>query len=284
MTAGLRYDFVKAETDGAAAPFFITSPQSDSDSQLSGEFGLVYKIDEATNIYANTGRAFRAPTLIERYFFGPHDGPAQDRGNPDLNPETSLNFDVGVRTRGEKYQLSLSLYYNRVDELIRKSLINPGDPVAEQIYQYQNISDAEIYGGEIDMKYFVTDAWSLFCSGTVTKGEDKDTNDPLTGIPPFKARYGVQYEREWGDLYTNLELSAESAMGQDDVGSGERETPGYSIMNIRAYLVHENGISVSLSVENVLDKNYYDHLSYGWQQLDYASHGRNAKFELNYKF
>jgi hemoglobin/transferrin/lactoferrin receptor protein len=284
VTTGLRYDWVKAETDGAPPPFFIDSPHSDTDAQLSGKLGMVYKIDASSNVYANIGRAFRAPTLIERYFFGPHDGPAQDRGNPELDPETSLNLDVGLRTENQRYQAGLSLYYNQVDDLIQKILVNPSEPVSQQVYQYQNISEATLYGGELDMRYFVDDTWNLFGSVTVSRGKDKRDNGALGGIPSHKATYGVQYETEWSNLYTNLELSAVSALRQNRIGMGERKTPGYTLLNFRAYLVYRDEISLSVGIENLLDRLYYDHLSYGWQQLGYAEQGRNVTFELNYRF
>ena len=284
MTTGLRYDSIETKTDGAPPPFFITSPQSDTDSAFSGALGLVYKTSEYSNIYANVGRAFRAPTLIERYYFGPHDGPAQDRGNPNLDPEISLNTDIGARIKTDKYKASISLYYNTVDDLIQKSLINPEDPVPEQIYQYQNISKAKLYGGELDASYFINDIWSLFFSGSITIGDDESDDRPLDAIPAAKVRYGVDYDTYWSSMDINLELSATSAAHQDRVGIGEKETPGYTTADFRAYLVHDSGVNALFSVENIFDKTYYDHLSYGWQQLDYASMGRNIKFELNYKF
>ncbi len=284
LTTGIRYDSIKAETDGAPSPFFITSPQSDTDAAFSGELGAVYKTSETTNIYANIGRAFRAPTLLERYFFGPHDGPSQDRGNPDLDPETSFNIDVGVRSKSDKYQVSASLYYNRVNNLIQKILINPNEPPASQIYQYQNVSKAKIYGGELDAKYFIDDAWSIFFSGTLTRGEDTSADRPLNRITPYKANYGVIYESEFDEFYINTELSALSAMKQDRVGVNEKPTPGYTTVDFRVNLMHENGMRTSFSVENLFDKTYYDHLSYGWQQLDYAAMGRNAKLEISYQF
>jgi len=284
LTSGIRYDSIKAATDGAPTPFFITLPQSDTDAAFSGELGAVYKLSKTTNIFANIGRAFRAPTLIERYFFGPHDGPSQDRGNPDLDPETSFNIDVGVRIRTEKYQFSASLYHNSVDDLIQKTLINPSEPPVSRIYQYQNISEARIYGGELDAKYFVDDTWSIFFSGTLTRGEDTGADRPLNGISPYKANYGVNYEREFDAFYLNAELSALSAMEQDRVGVEENTTPGYTTVDFKVYLTHDSGISASFSMENLFDKKYYDHLSYGWQVLDYAAMGRNAKFELSYKF
>lgn len=284
MTAGVRYDSIETKTDGAPEPFFITSPQSDRDSAMSGEIGVVYHINKKSNIYANISRAFRAPTLIERYYFGPHDGPSQDRGNPNLDPEISLNSDIGVRIATDDYRASFSLYYNSIDDLIRKILTNPTDPVSEQIYQYQNITNAKIYGGELDFSYFISDTLSLFVSGSFIKGEDDDTGGALTAIPANKARYGVNYETYWSDMDINLELSATSAARQDEIGVGEKETPGYTTVDFKTYLIHSNGINASLSFENILDKKYYDHLSYGWQQLNYAAMGRNIKFELNYKF
>lgn len=284
VTAGLRYDSIEAQTDGSAAPYFITSPQSDRDSAVSGSLGVVYQFDQSGNIYANIGRAFRAPTLIERYYFGPHDGPAQDHGNPDLDPEISLNTDVGVRFREEKYQASFGFFYNKVDDMIRKILTNPSAAVPEQIYQYQNISDATLYGGELDARYFVTDEWTLFASAWMTKGEDDTHGRPLNAIPPAKARYGVDYEMELYDYAVLLELQGETALKQDDVGIGEKPTPGYTRANFYAYVSNDDGLKISLAVENIFDRTTYDHLSYGWQQLDYASMGRNVKFEVGYSF
>ncbi|MEA3454881.1 MAG: TonB-dependent receptor [Campylobacterota bacterium] len=284
VTAGLRYDTIEAQTDGSAAPYFITSPQSDRDSAVSGSIGAVYSFGQTSNVYANIGRAFRAPTLIERYYFGPHDGPAQDHGNPDLDPETSLNTDVGIRFREEEYQASFGLFYNKVDDMIRKILINPSAPAIEQIYQYQNISKATLYGGELDVRYFVTDEWTLFASAWMTKGEDDTHGRPLNAIPPAKASYGVDYEMELYDYTVLLELQGETALKQDDVGIGEKPTSGYTRANFYAYISNDNGLKVSLAVENIFDRTTYDHLSYGWQQLDYASMGRNVKFEVGYRF
>ena len=41
-------------------------------------------------------RGFRDPVLSDRYFRGPS-GRGFITGNPDLDPETSVQFDVGVR-------------------------------------------------------------------------------------------------------------------------------------------------------------------------------------------
>ncbi|HHD72530.1 MAG TPA: TonB-dependent receptor, partial [Epsilonproteobacteria bacterium] len=216
--------------------------------------------------------------------FGPHDGPAQDRGNPNLDPEISLNIDIGARVKTDDYQVSASLFHNTVHDLIQKVLINPNDPVPLQIYQYQNVSDAALYGGELDASYFINDEWNLFASASLTIGENKSDDNPLNSIPPAKVRYGANYETYWKDMDINLELSAVSAAKQDRNGIGEKKSPGYTTADFRANLIYDNDIKVLFVVENIFDKKYYDYLSYGFQELDYASMGRNVKIEVGYTF
>ena len=98
LTAGLRYDWINSSTDGAAG-HIITTSMSQNDSALSGSLGLLFRASDELNLYANLGRAFRAPTLLERYFYGPHDGAKNDVGDPNLSPETSWNVDVGLKLR-----------------------------------------------------------------------------------------------------------------------------------------------------------------------------------------
>ncbi|MEA1955560.1 MAG: TonB-dependent receptor [Campylobacterota bacterium] len=284
LTAGIRYDSIKAETDGSSAPYFITSSHSDKDSALSGSLGVVYQFNNAGNIYANIGRAFRTPTLIERYYHGPHDGPAQDRGNPDLDPEKSFNTDIGVRFKGESYDISSGIFYNKVDNMIRKILINPLEPVESQIYEYQNIADATLYGAELDVKYFISDEWSMFTNIWFTKGKDDTHNTDLSAIAPLKAKYGVDYDTEIFSYETLLGLNGETALRQNDIGIGEKETPSYTLVNFNASIYADNGVKFSLAVDNIFDRTTYNHLSYGWQQLGYASMGRNIKVELGYSF
>lgn len=284
ITAGLRYDKIKSTTDGSKAPYFITSKDSDTDSSFSGSLGIVYQLSKVTNMYTNIGRAFRAPTIIERYYHGPHDGPAQDRGNPNLNPEKSINTDFGFRFKGDNYVSSFGLFYNEVDNLIKKVLINPTEAIANQIYQYQNISKAKLYGGEFDIEYFIDDSISLFGSLSYTKGKDVQLDRPLTAISPLKAKYGLIYDSYLNRYPLSVEVSGESVKRQNKIGVGEKVTPGYSIYNLRANLLNFKDTKISLSAENIFNKKNYDHLSYSWQKLGNSSMGRNIKFNISYKF
>lgn len=286
VTAGVRYDTIESKTDGSSAPYFITDKRSVTNDDVSGSVGVVYKADDTTNLYANIGRAFRSPTLIERYFFDPHDGPGQDKGNPDLKAETSLNSDIGLRLNGENYQASLGLFYNRVDNMIRKILTNPDADPAQQIYEYQNIHDARLYGVEFDGAYYLSDTFSAFGSLNLTDGENTTDNRPLNGIAPLRTRYGLEYYGVLEDYESVVGLAADTVLKKEnsELGVGEKSTPSYTTFDLYASLIQEEGVNLSLRVDNIFDRTTYDFLSYGYQALDYASMGRNVKVMMKYKF
>ncbi|HHH20222.1 MAG TPA: TonB-dependent receptor, partial [Campylobacterales bacterium] len=216
VTAGVRYDTIESKTDGSSAPYFITDKRSVTNDDVSGSIGVVYKANDTTNLYANIGRAFRSPTLIERYFFGPHDGPGQDKGNPDLKAETSLNSDIGLRLNGENYRASLGLFYNRVENMIRKTLTNPDATPAQQIYEYQNIHDARLYGVEFDGAYYLSDTLSAFGSLNLTDGENTTDNRPLNGIAPLRTRYGLEYYGVLEDYESVVGLAADTVLKKEN--------------------------------------------------------------------
>jgi len=284
LIVGIRYDRIETNTDGSPAPYFITSSQSDTDEAFSGSIGAVYSLTENINLFANAGRAFRAPTLIERYFFGPHDGPGQDRGAPNLDPEISWNWDAGIRKETELWSASASLFYSQVDDLIQKKLTNPGAPPASQIFQFQNIAEAQLYGFELEGSYQVHADVQLFGWVSWVEGNDQTNDQPLTDIPPLKVRYGALFEKEINGQQFFAELSALSAARQNREGAGESETAGYTVVDIRAGITINDDWQINAAIENVFDKTYANHLSSAWQSLGYRETQRNFQLSASYSF
>lgn len=284
FVGGIRYDSIKSKTQGSPAPYPINGAVSDSDSSVSASLGAVYALQEDTNLFANAGRAFRSPTIIERYFYGPHDGPGQDYGDPNLKPETSWSFDIGVRQQTEDYSASASVFYTRVDELIQKTLTNPTAAPAAQINQFKNLSEAELYGLELEGEYALATPISVYAWFAYTKGNDKKANRPLTNIPPFKARYGIRYEGMLESYDVWADFSALTATAQNSAGVGEKKTGGYTTLDLRTGVTFSKNWSAQFAVENILDKTYYNHLSSAYQSLNFAEAERNFKLGLNYAY
>jgi vitamin B12 transporter len=65
---------------------------SDFDNAVNGRLSLAYSLSDATKLRGAIGTGQKNPTFIERYGFFP----GQFIGNPDLLPERSVSYDVGL--------------------------------------------------------------------------------------------------------------------------------------------------------------------------------------------
>ena len=73
----------------------------------------------ASSFMAQVARGFREPVLSDRYFRGPS-GRGFITGNPDLDPETSLQFDPGVRYTSRRVRAAVYGYHYRIADLIER--------------------------------------------------------------------------------------------------------------------------------------------------------------------
>ena len=86
-------------------------------SQTSWNTGLLYKLNEdKTQLRANIGTGFNTPTLIQLFnpgFFG------FGVGNPDLDPETTLGWDLSIHHKiNDNHKASLTYFETEVDDAI----------------------------------------------------------------------------------------------------------------------------------------------------------------------
>ena len=65
---------------------------SDFDDSLNGRLSASYLVGENTTLRASIGTGQKNPTFTERYGFFP----GQFIGNPDLKPEKSTSYDIGI--------------------------------------------------------------------------------------------------------------------------------------------------------------------------------------------
>jgi vitamin B12 transporter len=97
---------------------------SDFDDALTGRVSATYRLHEATRLRAGIGTGQKTPTFIDRFGFFPE----QFVGNPDLKPESSLSYDLGLdrEFRDGAVSLSASLYWQELDDEIDGFVFDPG--------------------------------------------------------------------------------------------------------------------------------------------------------------
>ena len=271
LVPGLRFDHITTSSDGH--PDHAVDAEVERDDQaLSGNLGIVYHLCPGRNLYANVGRAFRAPTLLERFFFGPHDSVKDDVGNPDLDSETSLNLDLGLKVREDGWRAQISFFHNTVHDYIAKVDVDTA-------MAWLNLDDVQLYGAETALEVWPAPEWTVFGSVAWVRGEVADADENLPSIPPLRARGGVRWQRE---LSRERQVWSEAIViwtdGQTEPGPGERNTPSWRRIDLRGGWGLGARWSLTAAVENLTDSAYKDHLSRVWQDMGMTSQpGRNVK-------
>jgi iron complex outermembrane receptor protein len=100
LTGGLRYD----ATSFAAVDHLATAASNDSGTRtldaFSGSAGAVLHVTGGLSFYSSVSTSFQTPTTTELINAPPTPGDSLPSGfNPDLRPQTALNFEVGARGR-----------------------------------------------------------------------------------------------------------------------------------------------------------------------------------------
>jgi hypothetical protein len=122
--------------------------------RVSPRLGISHPITVNSKIYFNYGHAYSAPNNTYRYGFLPHpnmDAPIEWRGNPNLKPEKTVQYELGYeQVLLDEYLIHTAIYYKDVtDELGWVYYQNVFSPNPTRRYRtWENKSYQDIIGWE----------------------------------------------------------------------------------------------------------------------------------------
>lgn len=155
-------------------PSFLT-PATFSDNQdhhvISAKMGVKGRLTSFLSMRANVGRGYRFPTFAE--LFGDRGGVV---GNQLLDPEKSLNWDVGVDVSVPPLHFNAAYFEHRTTDLIQFEQ-NAGFARAE------NVGSARVRGIEIEAAGTIGDVVNLSTNYTFQNPIDRTTGRNLVGRP-----------------------------------------------------------------------------------------------------
>ncbi len=293
VTLGGRYDFIwlkNAETinplyeinDGVfnsipADQKVIWNAESAENKSYVFNIGIVYSLSDESNITFNAARSFRSPSLEERYQYIDL-GSLIRVGNPGLKPEQGYFFDLGFRTFPEYMNLTASFFLNSLNNLVSEE---PGTYDGRNALIKTNIGEVLLYGFDYSIKYQLLNQLSIYHNLSYVRGINQKDDSNLPQIPPLNGIIGFEY-RPFDWLNTNFTAIVFDA--QNNVTEGEKVTPGYATFNLNIDFSNiriENIIfGVSTGIENILDKEYRNHLSTN-RGLVISEPGRNFYIKTN---
>lgn len=201
----------------------------------NAEYG--FDVTDGTRLIASAGTAFRAPDATDRFGFG---------GNPDLEPERSLNYEIGLRHElGTGHRVFASAFQNEIEDLIQYIVTDPLTFDGE----LRNAERARIRG--IEAGYEITRAsWRLRTEAVFQDAENLTTDEPL--LRRADTNLSVSYVQLLGPVELGIDVLA--AGDREDFGGVTLES--YVLTNLSAKYTFAPGWSAQARVENLFDEDY----------------------------
>jgi outer membrane cobalamin receptor len=257
LEGGLSYTLMQEKE---AADASATEPSEDKKT-FDAQVKITYT-NEQSVMYGSIANKSRMPTMSEMFTFFPW-----RNANPDLKPETSMQYSTGYQHElEEKTTIDLSLYYYDVSDLI--------------IYRdsgYINREEAEHYGAEIRVNSTYFDHNNVrfsyaYAHTKDSKGEALEyiplhqikIEDTITITNELKAYLGYQY--------TGYRYSPNSATYSDE----QIKLEAYHLVDTQLAYKISSSTDCRVGIKNILDETY--EWKYG-----YPAEGRSYYVSLEWK-
>ena len=135
-------------------------------NKFTPNLGLTYDLSSNAAIFANYSKGVQVPGTDNLYnaFFFPADS---DAAHP--KPETTDNFDIGLRYRSTKIQAQAGLWYT----IFKDRLASSFDMETERNV-YRNLGRVDKYGIDASIAYRPVPEFSIYTFGSYMKSKIKD--------------------------------------------------------------------------------------------------------------
>ncbi len=258
---------------------------------------LVYNATDTLTVKGGWSTAFKAPSLLQLspdWTTGSCRGACEIVGSPDLKPETSESYELGLYYAGEEGWLegvtaSVTTFQNDIDDMInidrtQSRTLAPSysnfvgfNSDGEPIFRYYNVNKARIRGVETELKVPFNDQWKLTLNYTYNDGRDLSGggNKPLSSLPFHTANGTVDWTplEDWS-FYVSGNYTGE----QRATTAATTATGGYVIWNAGAAWQATKNVKLRTGVMNLGDKDL------SREDYSYNEDGRRYFVAMDYRF
>lgn len=290
VTAGARYDSFKAEPDSNSG-----QPDVSSDA-ITGRLGAVFHWNNNISSFAQFSQGFKAPTLQDLYYF--KDKPDANivlKPNPDLKPEESNSYEIGLRGQNHLGNFELAGFYNDYTNFIESRTVNEN---GTDIYTKVNVGTAEIYGLEFSGMLYLDEAFDAptgvysRLSIAYAEGENGDSGDNLDTVAPLTTVVGLGYDapsETWGGALDVSHVASKSGSDWSTENKDNVPAPSYTLVDLTGYYQPSENLVVRGGLFNAFDEKYWLYQDISGitkdQGLDRKTQpGRNWGVSLEYDF
>lgn len=253
----------------------LTSGLQVKTTSVTGDLGAVFRATENVILSARLGRSFRVPNIFERFFtdFGSVGGFVV--GNPNLRPESGINFDSSVKFRTSRFAAGLTYFNNYYKNFLSTvtALDRNGVPIRIPrgtlspipVSQTKNIAEVRIQGFEAEFEAPIKIRLGYLTPNgnfSYLRGDNLTSGQPLDFISPYRTNAGVRWQnlaKNYFADYSARIVGKQSRLSPAFIVSNGGAEPGFVTHNIGGgyYFRRERyNFNVNVGVSNLFDRLY----------------------------
>lgn len=238
FTAGVRYN----DTGGTDATVW----------SVSG----TWEFNPALFISSSIGTSFLLPDIYQLYAIDPFD----TRGNPDLQPEESMNYNLSVGGTfgvGERpMEWRIAGWYRIIDNLITDDDTNP-PPGFDTVF-INSDGETTASGVEAILGGGLGAGFSYSASYTYSRERNAASDTQLPDRPLHSGKLGIGWAPHGGRFGATVSLFYAGSMYANVTGFGRQDYGDYLVTDLGAhvFLDADHHHRLALRVENLFDTSY----------------------------
>lgn len=241
---------------------------------------LVYTPLPELTLKGGVGTGFRAPTLrqISTESETPScRGACVIRGNPDLDPETAVTYEISAGWETRVWGVSAAIFQNDVSNLIDTPRGAGVDPIGFTdtdipVYVPRNVNEARMRGIEATAHARLTRTVGLRANYTLLDARDLDQDVELDNRPRHTVNGQVDWKVGDVDLFVRGQYIG-------DQKSGEETIDGYALFDLGASYRPFDSFGLNVGILNVADTRTDTFGGYSYQERGRTLFvGMNARY------
>jgi outer membrane cobalamin receptor len=272
LPAGFEFDrsvtgaFGELHFASAAGPVWLASVRRDDSSGESAEttskLGFLYDFNGGkSSVRANWGQGFSLPGFFALA--------SPLVGNPDLLPETSESFDIGVSHRfGDSgVSATLALFRNEFDHLI---------DFDSSVFQMVNRDRLTADGVEVQLQFAVNDELDVHLQATWLDMDLANSDVPLRQRPDWRGGLTLNWSpsEQW---QVNASWLRVGKTFDSSIPTGDMFLSSYDRVDVTATFRYTSKLHAVVALNNLFDENYYE-------AIGFPATGMRARLGVRYLF
>ncbi|MET1078807.1 MAG: FepA family TonB-dependent siderophore receptor [Pseudomonas sp.] len=263
LTPGLRYDDHEVFGDN-------WSPSLNASHELT----------EALTLKGGIARAYKTPNLYQSnpgyLLFSRGNGCNANEannggcylvGSADLEPETSINKEIGLSFDQDNWRTSATYFRNDYrNKIVASNLANARLADGRRVLQWTNAGKAVVEGVEGNLFVRLSDQLDWNTNFTyMLESEDRETGEPLSVVPEYTVNSRLDWQAserlsfELGATHYGTQEAPSRNLRTDKpyAADAQRDIDPYTLVDLSGGFAFSEHLSVRVGIKNLFDKQLY---------------------------